>query len=312
VTVEEWCRAWLDRRSDLRPTTRRQYLFLIDLHVGPALGHHELGKLTTSAIRTWHATLVLSRPATAARAYQVLRAALNAAIEDGVLVANPCRVKGAGAGHPAERPVATIAEVNTLANAVDARWRVMVLLGFWCSLRLGELRALRRRDVDLLHGWVDVREQVVDVGHALMLGPPKTAAGRRRVAVPPHVRRELEAHLATWVREGPDAYLFSGPSGAAPLPSATWRRAWAAARSATGLGYRLHDLRHAGNTLAATTGASTRELMARMGHASARAALIYQHATSERDQVIAAALSELVRPAPVSRSARAMDARWML
>lgn len=124
-------------------------------------------------------------------------------------------------------------------------------------------------------------------------------AGRRRIAIPAPVREEIAAHLGAWVDEGPDAYVFTGASGAGPLPSATWRRAWGDARRATGLSYRFHDLRHAGNTLAATTGASTRELMARMGHASTRAALIYQHATSERDQVIAAALAAYVPPADV-------------
>lgn len=59
-------------------------------------------------------------------------------------------------------------------------------------------------------------------------------------------------------------------------------------------GFRFHDLRHTGNTLAAASGASTKELMARMGHASPRAALIYQHATRERDDVIARALSEAI------------------
>ena len=51
---------------------------------------------------------------------------------------------------------------------------------------------------------------------------------------------------------------------------------------------------HTGNTLAAGTGASTKELMARMGHSSPRAALIYQHATRERDAAIAQALSETI------------------
>jgi integrase len=59
-------------------------------------------------------------------------------------------------------------------------------------------------------------------------------------------------------------------------------------------GLHFHDLRHTGNTLAAATGASTKELMARMGHASPAAALRYQHATLERDAVIADALSELI------------------
>ncbi len=55
-------------------------------------------------------------------------------------------------------------------------------------------------------------------------------------------------------------------------------------------GFHFHDLRHTGNNLAASSGASTRELMHRMGHGSMRAALIYQHATSQRDREIADAL----------------------
>jgi integrase len=199
----------------------------------------------------------------------VLRAVLNAAVTDRVLAVNPCKVKGGGIHESPERPVASIDEVYALADSVDARWRTMVLLAFWCSLRLGELRGLRRRDIDVLHGWVDVREQVVDVGGALVTGPPKTKTGRRRVGIPPELRAEVAAHLATWVDTGPNAYVFTGASSAGPLPSATWRRAWAEARQMTDLAYRFHDLRHAGNTLAAATGASIRELMDRMGHESA-------------------------------------------
>lgn len=197
--------------------------------------------------------------------------------------------------------MASMAEVAALADAIQPEWRLLVLLAYWCSLRLGELRGLRRKDIDPLHGWVNVREQVVDVGGRLTIGPTKTEAGRRRVAIPPHVIPEVELHLARWVGPEREAYLFTGPEGAGPLPSATWKRAWDAARRSTGLGHlRLHDLRHAGNTLAASTGASTRELMSRMGHASARAALIYQHTTSDRDQAIAAALSELSARASIS------------
>jgi hypothetical protein len=59
-------------------------------------------------------------------------------------------------------------------------------------------------------------------------------------------------------------------------------------------GFHFHDLRHTGNQLAANSGATTRELMHRMGHGSMRAALIYQHATTDRDRSIADALGELV------------------
>lgn len=79
------------------------------------------------------------------------------------------------------------------------------------------------------------------------------------------------------------------------LKRSNWRDSvrWPASVKAAGLpvGFHFHDLRHTGNHLAASAGASTRELMHRMGHGSMRAALIYQHATSERDQEIAAELS---------------------
>jgi hypothetical protein len=63
-------------------------------------------------------------------------------------------------------------------------------------------------------------------------------------------------------------------------------------------GLHFHDLRHTGNTLAAQTGASTRDLMARMGHDSSQAALIYQHATTEADRAIAKALDAAVQAGP--------------
>jgi integrase len=59
-------------------------------------------------------------------------------------------------------------------------------------------------------------------------------------------------------------------------------------------GLHFHDLRHAGNTWAAKAGTSTEDLMTRMGHDDMRAALIYQHASSEADQAIADRLSDLV------------------
>jgi integrase len=58
--------------------------------------------------------------------------------------------------------------------------------------------------------------------------------------------------------------------------------------------FHFHDLRHTGNTLASSAGASTRELMRRFGQSTTRAALIYQNATDERDREIAAAIDRRV------------------
>ena len=117
----------------------------------------------------------------------------------------------------------------------------------------------------------------------LEFGPPKSAAGVRVVALPAAaVEEALHEHLAEHVKDGRDALIFTGAKGAL-LRSGNFGRAvsWTKTVASVGLaGFHFHDLRHTGNTLAASAGASTRELMHRMGHATMRAALIYQHATA--------------------------------
>ncbi len=135
--------------------------------------------------------------------------------------------------------------------------------------------------------------------NSIVVGPPKTDAGRRTIAIPPHITEDIEAHLAHYVGTGADDLVFTERRGG-PLRLYTVERAWRRARQEVGLPQlRLHDLRHTGNTLAAATGASTKELMSRMGHASPQAALIYQHATADRDRAIADALSDMATGAPI-------------
>ena len=107
----------------------------------------------------------------------------------------------------------------------------------------------------------------------------------RTVVLPdPHRNRvdELRKHLNLYSEPAADRLVFVGPKGG-PVRRLNWSTTWRDVVVPFGFGHlKFHDLRHTGNTLAAATGASTRELMARMGHSSARAALLYQHATVER------------------------------
>jgi integrase len=97
----------------------------------------------------------------------------------------------------------------------------------------------------------------------------------------------VQWHLDRFVRRPADARVFGGPKGGL-LRGSNFRRLWIKALHDAGVPtVHFHDLRHTGNTVAASTVASTRELMIRMGHSSTRATLIYQHATDERDRQIA-------------------------
>lgn len=298
VTLNDYATRWLIDRTDLRPRTSELYEGLLRNHILPSLGSSELATLTPSRIRSWHADLSRRpRPgeSTTAKAYRLLRTILGTAVTDQVIPKNPCAVKGAGRERPPERPVATVEEVFAIANTIDPRFRLLVLLATFTGMRLGELQALKRGRVDLTTGEIHVVEQIQQLrGGQLVVGPPKTEAGVRRVTVPAAILAELAAHLAC-LESDPTALVFAQPDGR-PILRMTYYRAWRRATRALGLhGLKPHDLRHTGNTLAASTGASTKELMARMGHASPRAALIYQHATRERDGAIARALDGLIR-----------------
>jgi integrase len=187
--------------------------------------------------------------------------------------------------------VLSAAEVVALADAMPARYRAMILLATFASLRFGEVTALERSDVDLEAGTVPVRQAFVEVrGKGLVVGPPKSRAGRRTVGIPGTVVEVLRRHLAE--HAGSASLVFTGPTGA-PIRRGNFNKMvrWRETVEQLGLaGVRFHDLRHSGNTLAARSGVSTRDLMARMGHDSMQAAIIYQHATTEADARIAAAL----------------------
>jgi integrase len=267
-------------------------------HVEPTLGRVRIADIDVAAVRAWRAKLLKVGPGavTVAKAYRLLRTMLNTAVEEGLIVANPCTIKNAGVERSPERQVATVVQVNALADAIEPRFRAMVLLAAYAGLRFGELAALTRANVDLDAGAVVISQALheLDSG-SRVVGDPKSAAGRRRVNLPPSVVLELRHHLETYVPESRDALVFTGPKGAELRRSNFHKSWWRDAREAAGVpALHFHDLRHTGNTLAAATGASTRELMARMGHSSARAALIYQHATEDRDKAIAAALGELI------------------
>lgn len=110
------------------------------------------------------------------------------------------------------------------------------------------------------------------------------------MGIPRVVVDVMREHLAEHSGSGP--LVFTGPTGA-PIRRGNFNKLvrWRETVEQLGLdGVRFHDLRHSGNTLAARSGVSTRDLMARMGHDSMEAAIIYQHATTEADARIAAAL----------------------
>ncbi|MFF0748561.1 tyrosine-type recombinase/integrase [Streptomyces sp. NPDC004267] len=150
-------------------------------------------------------------------------------------------------------------------------------------------RLLDRRTVTVRRALAENRAD------GILVKTPKSAAGVRTVAFPASLVEALATHLAVYAEPGRAGLVFTGARGG-QLRRNNFRRLWLKALKTAGLGdVHFHDLRHTGNTLAATGGATTRELMQRMGHSSVRAALIYQHLVNGRDHAIAAHVDEQIR-----------------
>jgi integrase len=300
IGLQHYAEAWINDRPGLRPRTTDLYRWLLAKHIVPYLGAVQLGQLDTPTIRQSRSTLLRNgvSESMAAKAYRLLRAILMTATnEDHILTRNPCQVRGAGVENPAERPVLTLGQVFALADRMPSRFRTMILLTAFASLRFGEVTALTRNDIAEDASEVRISRAFVEVrGKGLVCGPPKSRAGVRTVAIPEALRPEILKHLDEFVKPGAEALVFTGAKGnALRRPSFGQRTKWIEVVTELGFkGLHFHDLRHTGNTLAAATKASTKDLMARMGHDSERAALIYQHATREADQQIAGGLSALI------------------
>jgi integrase len=295
VAFGEYARTWIDERLGLRPKTLQLYRYLLRRHLGPAFENKPVVAIREPQVRRWRKELLDAGTSeiTVAKAYRLLKAVLNTAADDGMIRRNPCRIKGAGQEKSPERPVLTIAQVYALAEAIGQRYRAMILLTVFASLRWGELAALRRCDIDLKAGTVRITRQLTEVNGALSFSPPKTIAGLRIVAVPDVILPDLIWHVGRFTSPDDDSLVFTSPEGL-PLRHGNFRRrAWRLALTAAGVPpIHFHDLRHTGNDLAADTGATLRELMDRMGHSTTSAAMIYLHGKDERQQAIADAISK--------------------
>ena len=296
VLVPDYAATWIKERPGLRPKTVLIYRGLLRSHIAPYFEHATVGEVTLARVRRWRKKLLDSgvSEVTAAKAYRLLRAIFNTALDDGLIRRNPCRVKGAGKEHSPERPVLTVAQVYALADAVGPAYRALILLDTFASLRRAELAALRPQDIDLTTCTVHVTRQLYyhQAGYSFI--PPKSRAGRRFVAFPALIVPDLREHLDALPDDA--SLVFTSPTGS-PLAHSNFRnRVWLPALTAAGLpGIHFHDLRHTGNQLVANKGANTRELMERMGHDSERAALIYLHSSTQRQRDLADAVGDAAR-----------------
>ena len=155
---------------------------------------------TPAMVRTWRQELLDGGlgASTVSKAYRLPRGVLNTAGDDELIRRNPCRIRGAGVEHPGERPVLTLSEVIKLADSIDGRYRMLVLLAVFASLRWGELMGLRKTDFDLTLRPGQHRAVGLLVGARTDHKAPKTEAGGRTSRSDVAGARAVEQHFADY------------------------------------------------------------------------------------------------------------------
>jgi integrase len=181
-------------------TTREAVALRLRLHVYPQLGGYQLGALRPSVVQAWARGLQQQlAPSYVRVVFANLSAILQAAVDDGAIARNPCRVGSVKPPAPDRRtvvpwPAERVAEV---AAALPDRYRAIVATAAGLGLRQGECFGLAVDDVDFLRGVVHVRRQVRIVASRLVFAPPKTGK-TRDVPLPESVALRLAAHLEAW------------------------------------------------------------------------------------------------------------------
>ena len=147
------------------------------------------------------------RYSTVARSYRLLRPIFTTAVDDEVIPQNPCKIKGAGDAQATERPTLSVPQVQELTQAMPEHYRALVQLLVRSGIRIGEAAAFQRKDSQPLSNapTLAVWARIYKVKGVFELDTPKSEAGMRTIALPPHLAPIRRKHLGIYTEGDPDA-----------------------------------------------------------------------------------------------------------
>jgi integrase len=284
TTVADYARQWALNRPH-RATTARRVDSIIRVHIaGTSLGQQRLVAVRPSDVQAWATgrAAVLS-PSTLRTVCGVLQSVFRAAAQDRLIASSPVvRLVLPPNQRPRVTPL-TVEEVQRLAHALPARNAAMVIVQAGLGLRLGELLALRLKNVDFLRRTVSIVEQIAP--GTQQRTEPKTPRSRRILPMPDVVALALAQHVAEFP-PGPDGTIFTTRAGRPYrhdyYGSGIFRRGVKAAGLAEGT--TSHDLRHHYASVLLAAGESVVAVAERLGHENATLVLkVYGHLMPGRE-----------------------------
>jgi integrase len=249
-------------------------------HILPTLGDRPLAAIQRSEVQAWvNATGAALGPNTLRTVYGFVASIFREAVRDRLIAYTPCDRITLPAKVATEVSPLTAEQVMALANAINPRYRALVITGAGTGLRPSELFGLTVDRIDFLRRTIKVDRQLARAtaaSGAPLFGPPKTESSKRSVPLPQTVTDALAAHLAEY-GNGPAGLVFTntgrgatgfGSSAGRPIRRNAFDEVWRAGVRAAGLpGHTTpHDLRHTYASLLIAANESPKVIQARLGH----------------------------------------------
>jgi integrase len=326
--LAEVAEAWLESNPGKRGGSRDRDEQVVTRHIVPALGDRPIGSVTPAdvqaAVNRW---ATKRAPRTVQREYAVLRAILNYAVRLDMVGRTPCRGINLPEVRPVQRHIVTPVELARLAGGLGGVGQLgpMVYVAAVEGLRWGEVAGLRVGHLDFDARTLVVRQALVrGRGGVIGFGEPKSAAGRRTLALPAELLDMLGEHLSVKGvdRADAEALLFTAPNGGVLRYSNWVRRCWYPAAVSAGVGRMVedertgrtrydglgfHDLRRANATGLVAEGVDVKTAQAILGHSESRLTLdLYAQSVPAMGEAAAAAMGARFLGTP-TRDERAME-----
>lgn len=294
--------------TSVRPSTLAGYRLHVECHIVPRLGRLELSAIDARKLNALYASLLASgrvhgngglSPASVRRVHATVHRALKDAVRWGYLNENPadlCDPPKVRASDGYEMTTWTAEQLRAFLRSVkrDELYPLWFLLAA-TGMRRGEALGLRWSDVDLRAGRLSVRQTVVAVGAEILVSRPKTAKGRRAIALDKGTVAVLAAHKKRARPSSLEQLVYCGPDGSPLVPNWVSKR-FVGLVDTSGLPrIRLHDLRHTHATLALQAGIHPKIVSERLGHATVAITLdVYSHATDHLQKEAAELVGKLI------------------
>ena len=304
-TLGEFLQEWLDGEvaTTTRPTTAQGYRWYVGKYINPRLGQVALRDLQSAHLQSLYASMLEAglSTTTIAQAHRILRRALSQGVKQGLVARN--------AGDAVTPPRPERKEMGTMSprdvqrfldEAKDVAYYPVFVTLLWTGAHRSEVLALQWKDIDHLMGTISVnRAMHVLKGARLVFNEPKSAKGRRLIAMPPSLGLALAEHhemmerVRGSLRE--DDLVFTWEDGRPMLPLSVSHAFRRIARRIGLQGVHLHTLRHTHASLMLKQGVHPKIVQERLGHSTVGITLdTYSHVTPGIQQVAAQAFDEVL------------------